>query len=175
LHAQICRLSGARLMLAVRRHVQRPAAANIRVALTTDLVAIERCVAEAYQGYTDRIGKRPASMDREFRPLVEAGHVYVYESDGRVIAAMTVASESDHVEVSSVAVSPAAQGRGIGRQLMAKAEQIAVERGLPRLRLYTKTALPELAIYYERLGYRLMERKQDHGYDRVFLEKVLPA
>ena len=52
-------------------------------------------------------------------------------------------------------------------------QAIAAERGVSILRLYTNAALPELARYYERMGYKIMERRLDEGYDRVFLEKRL--
>jgi ribosomal protein S18 acetylase RimI-like enzyme len=147
---------------------------KIRLASADDRCAIEECVAEAYQGYIKRIGKRPASMDREFLPLINAGCVQVCESDGIVLGVMVVSEHAGHVEVSSVAVKPVAQRKGIGRNLMKAAEAIAAERGYRILRVYTNAALPELVHYYERMGYQRMERRVEEGYDRVFLQKTLP-
>jgi ribosomal protein S18 acetylase RimI-like enzyme len=147
---------------------------KIRLASANDRHTVEECIAEAYQGYIRRIGRRPASMDREFLPLIQAGCVHVYESDGNVLGVMVVSEHADHVEVSSVAVKPGAQGQGIGRDLMMAAEAIAAERGFRTLELYTNVALPELVRYYERMGYKRVGRRLDKGYDRVFLQKVLP-
>ena len=146
---------------------------KIRLAFANDRHTIKECIAEAYQGYTQRIGKRPASMDREFLALIQAGCVHVCESDGNILGVMVVSEHADHVEVSSVAVKPSAQGQGIGRDLMMAAEAIAAERGFRVLRLYTNAALPELVRYYERMGYKRMECRLDEGYDRVFLQKAL--
>ena len=146
---------------------------KIRLASANDRHAIEECIAEAFQGYTQRIGRRPASMDREFLPLIYAGCVHVCESEGNILGVMVVSEHADHVEVSSVAVRPSAQRRGIGKALMIAAEAIATKRRLRVIRIYTNAALPELARYYERIGYRIVDHKLDKGYDRVFLEKLL--
>ncbi len=148
---------------------------NVRVARPSDLAAIQLCIARAFEGYIDRIGRRPSSMDRDFMPLILAGDVYVCEADGRINGAIAITSAGDHLEVGSVAVDPAAQRRGIGKHLMALAEEVAVDRGFRVLRLHTNAALPELVVYYERLGYRVVESKVDAGFDRIFLQKVLPT
>lgn len=146
---------------------------NIRLAIENDRSAIESCIGDAYQHYIPRIGKRPASMDREFLPLIHAGRVHVYESKGEILGVMVVAAQADHLEVSSLAVQPYAQRRGIGKRLMEEAEGIAKKKGLRILRLYTNAALPELARYYEGIGYKTTETKADGGYNRVFLQKLL--
>ncbi len=114
-------------------------------------------------------------MDRDFMSPVLAGDVYVCESDGRINGAITMTSAGDHLEVGSVAVDPTAQRRGIGKRLMALAEEVAMDRGFRVLRLHTNVALPELVIYYERLGYSVVERKIEAGFARVFLQKALSS
>ena len=56
------------------------------------------------------------------------------DDDGAVIGCVALDEYSPSlVELVSLAVSPDAQGRGIGRQLITAAEQLARERGYPEL------------------------------------------
>ncbi len=146
---------------------------KVRTATPNDLGAIQRCVDAAFSPYTERIGRPPSSMTREFLPLIELGEVYVCELDGRLVGTMTVTARPEHVELSSVAVEPSLQRQGIGKRLVAFAEEIALRRGAGALALYTNAALPEVAAYYQDLGYRVVERKTSDGYDRIYLEKQL--
>jgi hypothetical protein len=56
---------------------------------------------------------------------------------------------------------------------MSHAEFLAMQAGRSTLRLYTNAKIPELVTYYSNLGYREGERKQDQGYERVFMVKTL--
>ena len=76
--------------------------------------------------------------------------------------------------IENVAVSPAAQGTGLGRELMDFAERQARARGLRRLALYTNEVMVENLAIYARLGYRETARRTEDGYRRVFMEKLLP-
>ena len=148
---------------------------RIRLASMGDVAALERCVAEAYRGYVSRIGRSPASMERDFRPEIEEGNVHVCESSGQLLAIMVVAEKRDHLEVSSLAVRPSCQRQGIGRRLMGVAEDLAISHGLSTVKLYTNAALPEVIRYYEHLGYAQFDRRVEEGYDRVFLKKHVRA
>lgn len=144
-----------------------------RIALEQDWKAIESCVADAYRGHVSRLGKLPASMGRDFRPAIERGEVHVCESKGAIVGVVVAAQRAGHLEVSSLAVRPGFQGRGIGTALMKMAEVLASSVGVRVIRLYTHVALHEVIAYYERLGYVQCGRKMEDGYDRVFLEKRL--
>ncbi len=66
------------------------------------------------------------------------GHLQDYQvlrdDDGGVLGCVALDEYSPSlVELVSLAVSPTAQGRGIGRQLIAAAEKLAQERGYPEL------------------------------------------
>ena len=67
----------------------------------------------------------------------------------------------DHLLIENVAVAPAFQGRGVGRRLMAHAEQLAAEQGHAELRLYTNARFEENVALYRRLGYRV--DREDEG------------
>jgi ribosomal protein S18 acetylase RimI-like enzyme len=147
----------------------------VRPAQPDDLLQIEAVVQRAYRIYIDRIGRRPAPMDDDYRTKIAGGEVYVAESGGRVAGIVVIITAHDHVLVENVAVDPGFQGRGIGRALMAHAERHAGEHGLDELRLYTNAAMTENLTLYPRLGYREDDRRTEDGFERVFFSKRLPA
>ncbi|MGI4863676.1 MAG: GNAT family N-acetyltransferase [Janthinobacterium lividum] len=56
--------------------------------------------------------------------------------------------------LSMLAVAPAAQAQGVGRQLLTHAEAYARQQGCARITISVLSARPELLAWYERLGYR---------------------
>ena len=60
---------------------------------------------------------------------------------------------ADHVYFGMLSVSPIAQGKGIGRQLLAEIEAIAAARGLARVVMTVIHLRHELIAYYVRRGY----------------------
>ena len=147
----------------------------LRRATPADREAIERLVEAAYGMYVERIGKRPAPMDADYAALIDAGRITVAQSEGRVVGILVLVPMEDHLLVENVAVDPAAQGSGLGRRLMAHAEDEARTRGLSELRLYTNEKMVENVAWYPRLGYRETERRAEHGFARVFFSKRLNA
>ena len=73
----------------------------------------------------------------------------------------------------NVAVLPSHHGTGVGRALLALAEERAVATGHPRIRLYTHETMVENQRLYERIGYVETHRAGEHGVTRVFYEKRL--
>jgi len=62
---------------------------------------------------------------------------------------------ADHLLIENLAVSPAFQGRGLGRRLVAHAEALAAAQGRAEIRLYTNKKFAANVRLYEKLGYRL--------------------
>jgi ribosomal protein S18 acetylase RimI-like enzyme len=145
----------------------------IRPARDDDLGAIEAIVERAYGGYVERIGMRPGPMDADYAEKVRLGLVSVAEEDGAVVGLLVLVPMPDHVLVENVAVEPERQGRGIGRALLSFAEDRARDAGRDSLRLYTHAKMTENRALYRRLGYRETERRDEQGFDRVFLAKRL--
>jgi ribosomal protein S18 acetylase RimI-like enzyme len=139
------------------------AAEILRPARAGDREAIERLVEAAYGGYVERIGRRPAPMDADYTGLIGAGRVTVADRDGAVVGVIVLEPMAGHLLVENVAVDPRAQRTGLGRRLMAHAEDEA--------RLYTNELMAENVAWYPRLGYRETERRAESGFSRVFFEK----
>jgi len=71
----------------------------------------------------------------------------------------------------SVAVLPAFQGRGIGRSLIAFAEEHARRLDLSAVELYTNERMTENLRLYPALGYEETGRATQAGFARVFFQK----
>ena len=65
------------------------------------------------------------------------------------------------------------QGEGIGRDLLAFAEDEARRRGCAELRLLTNERMARNIALYARLGYVETDRREDEGFRRVFMAKRL--
>ena len=72
-----------------------------------------------------------------------------------------------------IAVHPRWQGRGIGRALIAFAEEMAQTLRVPELRLYTHVTMTENVALYGRLGFEETRRAVEDGYERVFMRKAI--
>jgi GNAT superfamily N-acetyltransferase len=143
-----------------------------RQATSSDLPLIRQVVAAAYARYLDRMDKLPAPVRNDYRAAADAGQVWVIGEP--IVGVIVLVRQDGGLLVENVAVSPAAQGTGLGRQLMEFAEHQAMALGLRRLHLYTHEVMVENLAIYARLGYRETDRRTQDGYHRVFMEKLLP-
>ena len=146
---------------------------RIRLATLSDTAAVDGLVQRAYAHYVDRIGRRPGPMDEDYVRKVSEGKVSVAVEADEIVGLIVLTSEPDHLLVENVAVEPAHQGEGIGRALLAFAEEVAAEGGLTTLRLYTHALMTENLAFYPRLGYIEVDRRSDNGFERVFFSKRL--
>ena len=125
----------------------------------------------AYAQYVQAIGFEPPPMVQDFAPDVAAGRAWV---TGQPVAGYVVAYPRDgewHIE--NVAVGPEAQGRGLGRALVAFAEAEGARRGFARVTLYTNVSMVANLALYPALGYRETGRRTENGLSRVYFEKAL--
>jgi GNAT superfamily N-acetyltransferase len=149
-----------------------PGGQGPRPGTAADLPVVHQVVRAAYAPYLERMHQPPAPMLDDYRAAAESGQIWVVGDP--VVGVIVLIGQDDGLLVENVAVSPAAQGTGIGRQLMEFAEQRARALGLRRLRLYTNEVMVENLAFYARLGYAETDRRTEDGYHRVFMEKLLP-
>jgi ribosomal protein S18 acetylase RimI-like enzyme len=146
---------------------------RIRAATAVDVPAIANIVDQAYRHYIARIGKPPGPMLDDYVARVSQGTVWVLE-EAAVIAAMIVLLPApNYLLLDNIAVSPARQGLGLGRRLLAFAEAEALRRGYREIRLYTHETMVEIQRLYASIGYEETGRGTEAGYDRVFMRKQL--
>jgi len=130
-------------------------------------------VDRAFGHYVERIGMRPVPMDADYDAAVAGGDTWVADDGGQIVGLLILVPGDDHVLVENVAVDPGRQGEGIGRALLAFAEQRAAELGVSEMRLYTHVLMTENQALYARLGYVEVERRTVEGRTGVFMSKRL--
>ena len=146
---------------------------RIRPATIADLPAIANIVDQAYRHYIARIGKPPGPMLDDYAARVSEGAVWVLEEAGVIAAIIVLLPAPNYLLLDNIAVSPARQGLGLGRRLLAFAEAEALRRGYREIRLYTHETMVENQRLYASIGYEETGRGTEAGYDRVFMRKQL--
>lgn len=145
----------------------------IRAATPADLADVERIVKEAYTHYIARIGREPGPMLDDYDELIAQGRVRVIERDGAVLGILVLIPQADAMLLDNIAVSPQAQGLGLGRLLLEHAEEAARASGYRAVRLYTHEKMTENIALYTRIGYAETHRIEEKGLRRVYMLKPL--
>jgi ribosomal protein S18 acetylase RimI-like enzyme len=146
---------------------------QIRVATAADVPAIAEIVDQAYWHYIARLGKPPGPMLDDYAARVSEGAVWVLEEEAVIAAIIVLLPAPNYLLLDNIAVSPARQSLGFGRQLLAFSETEALRRGYREIRLYTHQTMVENQRLYASIGYEETGRGTEAGYDRVFMRKQL--
>ncbi len=169
-------------------------------ARATDAEAVVALVESAFRGEPSRLGwtteadllgGRRTGADEIVDILDDPDQALLVRRDklGALEASVVLRREAEHCWLGMLAVKPALQDRGIGRQVMTEAEGWAQRQwSSRRMRMSVIAQRGELISWYERRGYRLTgERKAFfYGDSRfgeprrsdlffVVMEKALPA
>lgn len=147
--------------------------ALIRSARPDDQAALEAIVREAYEPYIARNGLTPGPMKDDYRDLIDRGLVHVLEDDKGLGGLVVVITVRERALLDNVAVSARLRGKGLGRQLIAFAEELARVSGHQEIDLYTQEIMTENIKLYGLLGYRETHRAIEKGLKRVYMRKVL--
>lgn len=99
------------------------------------------------------------------------------DAAGRISVAMILWSHPQTIRIYGVHVRPDHQGRGLGRALVLRAEELAIATGRARVVLEADADDVRLLDWYGRQGYRCMGLREDFyapGRHAWRLEKSLP-
>ena len=77
-----------------------------------------------------------------------------YVEGQTLIATLMLGYEGHRGVVNYLAVHPEWQGSGLGKQLMAFAEQQLIEKGCPKINLFVRATNQAVVNFYEKLGYQ---------------------
>jgi GNAT superfamily N-acetyltransferase len=138
-----------------------------------DTAAVARCVRAAYAHYVERIGREPAPMTADYEALIDAGEVWVARAGEDVAGVLVLRPQPPALLLENVAVAPDRQGEGLGRALVAFAEDRARAQGLAEVVLYTNERMTENLRFYPALGYVETGRASQDGFARVFFRKAV--
>ena len=146
---------------------------GLRRAVAADAPAIRALARLAYAKWVPIAGREPLPMRADYEAAVRDHRIDLLYREGDLAALIETVVETDHLLIENVAVSPAFQGRGLGRLLLAHAEQIAVASGYAEVRLYTNKLFAANITLYQRLGYRIDREESLNGGTAVRMSKRL--
>ena len=144
-----------------------------RRARPEEAAALRDLVRAAYAPWVAMIGREPAPMNDDFAARIAAGEAWVVEEEGTLQAVLILEDTPTGLLIDNVAVAGGAQGKGLGRALLAFAEAEARRRGQWRVWLYTHERMARNIALYLRLGFAETHREEQAGFRRVFMEKRL--
>lgn len=127
----------------------------LRRAAAEDAAAVRALTRAAYAKWVPLIGREPKPMRADYARAVREHRIDLALLADELAGLIETIEQPDHLLIENVAVSPAFQGKGLGRRLMAHAEQLATELGRTEIRLYTNARFTENVALYRRLGYRI--------------------
>lgn len=144
----------------------------LRRAAAADAAAVRTLTRAAYAKWVPLIGREPKPMQADYDHAVVAHRVDLGLLNGEIAGLIETIDQPDHLLIENVAVAPAFQGRGLGRRLMAHAEQLARQLGHAEIRLYTNARFTENVALYQRLGYRIDRQEEGPLGVTVYMSKT---
>lgn len=128
---------------------------RIRAAGEGDAPAILALTRAAYAKWVPIIGREPKPMGADYEHAVRHHQLALLYLGDELAALIEMIPEADYLLIENVAVSPEHQGKGLGRQLLTHAEEIAKARGYNEVRLYTNQKFETNIELYLHFGYEI--------------------
>ena len=111
----------------------------------------------------------------DYAESIHRHKVFVLTEAESIIGVLVLVEKEQSLLLDNVAVHPDYQGRGFGRKLIELAEAEALRLGFSNITLYTNLEMTQNIELYKKLGFVETERKQEQGYERVYMQKFLPS
>ncbi|MGX5849574.1 N-acetyltransferase family protein [Mesorhizobium sp. PL10] len=146
---------------------------RFRPAEPTDAAAIRDIVRAAYARWVPVIGREPMPMRADYDKAIAEHPFDLAVEDGRIVGMIETMLEDDHLWIENVCVAPHAQGRGIGRLLLERAEEKARTAGRRELRLLTNGAFEANVSLYRKHGYTIDREEPFMNGMTVYMSKRL--
>jgi ribosomal protein S18 acetylase RimI-like enzyme len=134
----------------------------IREATQNDLPTVHTVTQAAYEQIRSIIGSHAhvfqETTDSLLGRMADGWIMLLAEVDGQAVGVVRLLQHEGELYIGRLAVLPEAQHAGVGRALVATAEECGRQRGLPVARLGAYEDVTASRPYYERLGYHADER-----------------
>ncbi len=141
---------------------------TLRRATDRDADGLAECIDAAYAVYAGRITDLPKVSDG-IADVIRDHRVWIVEVESRIVGGIVLVPHDNFMMLQNVAVRPEAAGMGLGRTLIAQAEQDCLDLGLSEIRLSTHIDMPENVAIYSRLGWEETGRSDN----KVFMSKSI--
>jgi len=148
----------------------------IRRATHSDVSSIRELTRAAYAKWVPLIGREPLPMAADYDIAVQAHNIDLLLIDGQLSALIETIPETSPLLIENIAVLPAYQGKGYGRQMLAHAEKLAKSQGCDSTTLYTNKRFESNIQFYQDYGY-VIDREAVFGDGGIVVhmsKKILP-
>lgn len=148
---------------------------NVRLATADDAETISNILRDAFTVYREFYTPQAFAVVTpgadEILKRFDEGPQWIAEVDGKVVGTVSMITEPEGLYIRSMAVSPDAQGRGVGHKLMHAVDDFAVGTDIERVFLYTTYFVPGARDLYEKHGFEwVRDTTADEWYGTPGLE-----
>ncbi|MGW0911763.1 GNAT family N-acetyltransferase [Streptomyces sp. NPDC002784] len=155
--------------------METAAGLTFRDATGADVDALVALIESAYRGEASRVGwtteadilQGQRTDPQGVLDVIKApdSRLLTVERDGRIVACCQLEHRGPHAYFGMFAVSPALQGAGLGKVVIAEAERAARESwGVTEMHMTVISVREDLIAWYERRGYRRTGRMTPFPY-----------
>lgn len=148
---------------------------SLRPASLDDVGAIRSLTRDAYSKWVPVIGREPLPMTADYDEAVRKHRIDLLFEDGTLAGLIEMIPQNDHLLIENIAVSPIRQNRGLGRKLLAYAEQVAAAQGYSVIKLFTNKLFAENVQLYSRVGYGVDREVESELGITVYMSKRVEA
>ncbi len=148
-----------------------PEGISIRRALPSDAPGVRDLTRSSYAKWVPIIGREPLPMTADYERAVLEHMIDLLFVGSEMAGLIETVNGGDHLLIENVAVAPAFQGQGLGRNLLAHAERLAVSLRLPELRLFTNRQFAENVEFYGRGGFVIDREEPFMGGFTVYMSR----
>ena len=133
-------------------------------ATPADVPALTALINQAYRGKAshqawtteDHLLEGPRIDEAALYQMLQAPKATLLkylDANDKLVGCLYMQRQGSRLYLGTLAVAPDAQARGVGRQLLAHADEHARQQGCSHLNITVLSARPELLVWYERHGY----------------------
>ena len=149
----------------------------LRPARPDEADAIAALVVRAFTDYVRGIGKEWPGPYEDMPERIAQDRVKVIDGPAGPIATLVHGTIGDVFTIDILAVDPEHQGKGVSRQLLCAAEELALAAGATEIQLHTVAKYDRLVRLYRQAGFAVSHEgprpNGDDGHPRAFMRKSL--
>jgi ribosomal protein S18 acetylase RimI-like enzyme len=149
---------------------------TIRLATTDDYEATVACIDAAFTPWIEIIGMKPMALTADYHDFIERKVLYVVDGNqsSELAGLLIIYPVDDALYVDTIGVNPSYQKHGLGRRLLAFAQQKTHEAGLNKITLVTNAKQVSNQNYYRKNGFIETHREMlEPGRVGVWMAKTL--